>query len=381
MKAKMFLVAALAFVGMSAMAQRQEKVVDRVDPRTVQELDHVETTNKFKPYWYLDLQGGAQWTIGEAKFKDLISPNVQVGLGYQFSKVIGARLAVNGWQSKGGFDNLEIMNYKWKYVAGGIDLTFNLSNLVAGWNPKRFFNLSAFIGGGANIGFDNDEAKDISNRTINGIPYEMRYLWDGTKVRPYGRFGLQAMFRLSDAVNLLLEGNANGLSDKYNSKYGDNIDKYVNALIGLRINLGKTYNEEKHEIYRDVVVYDTIYKYVTVEEPKAAKAAPLQKEVFFVINKYDIRDTEAGKVKEIANYLNEHKDAKVNVVGYADAGTGNDKINDRLSAQRADAVVKALIEQYEISADRISYDSKGARVQPFAENDQNRVTIMIAAEE
>ena len=340
----------------------------------------METTNKFKPYWYLDLQGGAQWTIGEAKFKDLISPNVQVGLGYQFSKVIGARLAVNGWQSKGGFDNLEIMNYKWKYVAGGIDLTFNLSNLVAGWNPKRFFNLSAFIGGGANIGFDNDEAQDISNRTVNGIPYEMRYLWDGTKVRPYGRFGLQAMFRLSDAVNLLLEGNANGLSDKYNSKYGDNIDKYVNALIGLRINLGKTYNEEKHEIYRDVVVYDTIYKYVTVEE-KAVKAAPLQKEVFFVINKYDIRDAEAGKVKEIANYLNEHKDAKVNVVGYADAGTGNDKINDRLAAQRADAVVKALIEQYEISADRISYDSKGARVQPFAENDQNRVTIMIAAEE
>ena len=265
-------------------------------------------------------------------------------------------------------------------MAGGIDLTFNLSNLVAGWNPKRFFNLSAFIGGGANIGFDNDEAKDISNRTVNGIPYEMRYLWDGTKVRPYGRFGLQAMFRLSDAVNLLLEGNANGLSDKYNSKYGDNIDKYVNALIGLRINLGKTYNEEKHEIYRDVVVYDTIYKYVTVEE-KAVKAAPLQKEVFFVINKYDIRDAEAGKVKEIANYLNEHKDAKVNVVGYADAGTGNDKINDRLAAQRADAVVKALIEQYEISADRISYDSKGARVQPFAENDQNRVTIMIAAEE
>ena len=102
--------------------------------------------------------------------------------------------------------------------------------------------------------------------------------------------------------------------------------------------------------------------------------------MFFLINKYDIRDTEAGKIKEIVDYLNKYKDAKVNVVGYADAGTGNDKINDRLAAQRADAVVKALIEQYEISADRISYDSKGARVQPFADNDQNRVTIMIAAE-
>ena len=35
-------------------------------------------------------------------------------------------------------------------------------------------------------------------------------------------------------------------------------------------------------------------------------------------------------------------------------------------------------EKYEIAADRISYDSKGAREQPFAENDMNRVTIMIA---
>ena len=208
----------------------------------------------------MDLQGGAQWTIGEAKFKDLLSPNVQLGLGYQFSKVVGARLAFNGWQSKGGFDNREIMKYKWKYVAGGLDFTFNISNLVAGWNPKRFFNFSLFLGGGANIGFSNDEAHDVAAQG-----YHMEYLWDGTKVRPYFRGGAQAMFRLSDAVNLLLEGSFNGLSDKYNSKYGNNIDKYVNALIGVRINLGKTYKEETHEVYRDVIVTDTIYKYVTIE--------------------------------------------------------------------------------------------------------------------
>ena len=56
----------------------------------------------------------------------------------------------------------------------------------------------------------------------------------------------------------------------------------------------------------------------------------------------------------------------------------NNRINDRLAAQRADVVVKALMNQYNISADRISYDSKGSRVQPFAENDLNRVTICIA---
>ena len=70
--------------------------------------------------------------------------------------------------------------------------------------------------------------------------------------------------------------------------------------------------------------------------------------------------------------------AKVIVTGYADAGTGNDKINDRLAAQRADAVVKALKTTYGIPESRISYDSKGARVQPFSENDKNRVSICIA---
>jgi outer membrane protein OmpA-like peptidoglycan-associated protein len=70
--------------------------------------------------------------------------------------------------------------------------------------------------------------------------------------------------------------------------------------------------------------------------------------------------------------------SKVVLTGYADVGTGNNQINDRLAAQRADAVVTALKTQYGISADRISYDSKGSRVQPFPENDMNRVTICIA---
>ena len=76
--------------------------------------------------------------------------------------------------------------------------------------------------------------------------------------------------------------------------------------------------------------------------------------------------------------MNEHPTAKVMVTGYADAGTGNNKINDRLAAGRADAVVKALKNQYGIAESRISYDSKGSSVQPFAENDMNRVSICIA---
>ena len=42
----------------------------------------------------------------------------------------------------------------------------------------------------------------------------------------------------------MLEGNANMISDKYNSKKADNPDWYFNALAGVRINLGKGYTKK-----------------------------------------------------------------------------------------------------------------------------------------
>jgi OOP family OmpA-OmpF porin len=48
------------------------------------------------------------------------------------------------------------------------------------------------------------------------------------------------------------------------------------------------------------------------------------------------------------------------------------------AAKRAAKVVNELTTKYGIPADRITSDSKGARVQPFAENDKNRVSICIA---
>ena len=342
---------------------------------------------EFQKHFFLNLEGGAQYTLGEAKFSDLLSPNVQLGLGYQFSPVFAARLQANAWQSKGGWNGYYVgteaphtQTYKWKYVAPGIDLMFNLSNLICGYNPLRTFNVTAFVGGGANFGFSNDEANDLD---ANLKDFELEYLWDGSKIRPFGRGGIELGFRLSDAVNFIIEGNANILSDHYNSKKAENPDWYFNALAGLRINLGKTYNKvvppaPVPEPVPEPAPEPVVEKPAPAPAPVVEKIEPIRRDVFFLINKTDIRAEEAQKVKDIADYLNKYPKAKVTVTGYADAGTGNDKINDRLAAQRADVVVKALKEQYGIAADRISYDSKGSRVQPFAENDLNRVSICIA---
>ena len=378
---KTLLAVALMMFSASAMAQATYEAADG-------------TKYEFQKHAFLNLEAGAQYTLGEAKFSKLISPNIQIGLGYQFTPVFGARIQANAWQSKGGWNGFRTQvgaepytnDYKFKYVAPGIDFMFNLSNLFCGWNPNRVFNLTAFVGGGANIAWGNSEVNDIAANLKNLNAYNLEYLWDGSKVRLFGRGGLEAAFKLSDAVALTLEGNANILSDKYNSKNHSGgkmkADWYFNALVGLKINLGKTYNK----ILPPPPAPEPEPEPMPVVEPEPAPAPapapvviePIRRDVFFLINKTEIRTEEAQKVKDIADYMAKYPESKVVVTGYADAGTGNDKINDRLAAGRADAVVKALVNTYGISQDRITYDSKGSRVQPFAENDLNRVTICIA---
>ena len=344
---------------------------------------------QFKKHAFLDLQGGAQYTLGEAKFGDLISPNVQLGLGYQFSPLFGMRLQANGWQSKGGWAGFRAnpgetpynATYKFKYVAPGVDFMFNLSNLFCGWNPNRVLNVTAFLGGGANIAWDNDEVNELATTIKNTSTYNLEYLWDGTKVRPYGRAGLELAFKVSKSVSLMIEGNANVISDKYNSKKAGNPDWYFNALAGLRINLGKSATKKEKPVEPEPAPAPV----QKVEEPAPAPAPVVEKKVeeirrdiFFTINSNKISAKENQKILEVIDFLVKYPEAKVVVTGYADKGTGNDRVNDRIAAKRAAAVVWMLEKRYGIPAERITEESKGARVQPFAENDKNRVSIMIA---
>ena len=345
----------------------------------------------FNKHFFLDLQGGAQYTLGEAKFGDLLSPNVQLGLGYQFSPVFGMRLQANGWQSKGGWAGFRAQkgetpynaNYKFKYVAPGVDFMFNLSNLFCGWNPNRVFNATAFVGGGINWAGANQEVNDLAANIKNQSNYLLEYLWQGKKVRPYGRAGIDLEFKVSKAVSIMLEGNANMISDKYNSKKADNPDWYFNALAGVRINLGKSYTKKAKPVEEPAPAPAPEQEYVAPKpEPKPApvekKVEEIRRDIFFTINSCKIAPAEDAKIREVVDFLNKNTEAKVVVTGYADKGTGNDVINDRIAAKRAAAVVWMLTKKYNIPSERITEASKGARVQPFAENAKNRVTIMIA---
>ena len=342
----------------------------------------------FEPHWYLQLQGGGQYTTGEADFGDMISPTIQGVIGYQFSQNVGARLGINAWQSKTGWrDDAGFIphNFSYSYVAPAIDLTFDLSNIIAGFNPNRKLSFGAFVGVGLNYRMQNDDAKH-AKEYMDTYSYQDEFGWtpmynDDACLFVKGQAGIIADYHINDAISLGLEGNFNMLSDRYNFKKVGNPDSYFNLLVGIKYNLGPTYSTrfipapEPEIRYVDKIVE----KIVEVPGPAVPAAVePLRRDIFFEINKTIIRDSEKQKVQDIADYMNAHPTSKVMITGYADAGTGNNRINDRLAKGRAQVVVKALKEQYGIAESRISWDGKGSRVQPFAENDLNRVSICIA---
>ena len=341
----------------------------------------------FEPNWYIQVQGGARYTTGETDFGKLISPTIQAAVGYNFNKALGARLGINAWQSKGGYDVTELSykkDYKFTSIAPALDLTLNLANLINGIPTKWEYGL--FAGVGLNIRSEaSDDVKAVKS-DIEALAKTTEYSWtpmpdDYMKSGVFvtGRVGAFVNYKITDQFSLGLEVNGNILSDKFNYKKAGNPDSYFNALLGIKYHFGPTYSTKFIPAPEPQIEYvDKIVEKIVEVPAPTPTIEPIRRDIFFLINKYNIRETEEQKVKDIVDYMRQNPTAHVNVTGYADAGTGNDKINDRLAAQRADAVVKMLTNKYGIPADRITSDSKGARVQPFADNDSNRVTICIA---
>ena len=358
---------------------------------TASAQDAPKTEYVFNPHWYVQGQIGAQYTLGEVKFGDLISPNIQLGVGRQFTPIWGARFSINAWQSKGGINEYSWADgakvgkekYDWKYISPMIDGTLNLSNALCGYNPTRTVSVGLLAGIGLNVGFSNDDAVALAptDATHNHGSENLKYAWDGTKVRFLGRFGANVDFRIDDAWSIGIEANANVLSDNYNSKKAGNGDWYFNALVGVRYNIGKTYSTRTITPPAPVekVVERIVEKIVEVpaKTEERVKGGKLRREVFFTIGKNKISQDGFNKIQEVVDFMKKYPEATVTVTGYADRGTGSAKFNDRIAARRADVVETELVNRG-IARDRIVKSSKGSRVQPFNDNDMNRVTICIA---
>jgi len=360
-----------------------------------------ETVYEFNRHWDIQLGVGGQYTLGERGFSDLLSPNAQLGVGYYFNPVLGARLTANAWQSKAGIDYKTIdQTWKWNYVAPMLDLSVNLSNWIGGFNPERKFSFGTFAGLGCNIAFNNDEANEAMNALYsNSGAYaqmsnahkqqNMDNVWSDTKAFLAARVGANMDYRFNDRLSGSLEMSANTLSDRYNSKKARNADWYFNALVGLKIRLGKDNTAKQvptaaalaaaaaEKAVKDNMPQEKIVEKPVEVEKVVEKVAPLRRDIYFKINSSVVTKDEMQKVRDLADYLNAYPESKVEISGYADKKTGTAEINERISKKRAESV-SAEIQKYGVSADRIKVDYKGSTEQPYSENDLNRVTICIA---
>lgn len=355
---------------------------------SAQEAD--KTVNVFTPHWYAQAQVGGQYTLGEIGFGKLLSPNVQVGIGYNFNQVVGARFSLNTWQSKAGQNVAgNVYKWKWNYVAPMVDATFNLTNLFCEYNPDRIVEFGVFGGIGANIAWGNDEAADAQKAILAGagknlaeVQAPLENLWDGTKTRFVARVGANVDFRVSDRVKLGVELSANTLSDKYNSKKAGNPDWYFNALVGVKVALGETHTTKVIPAPKPVekIIERIIEKPAPAPAPKVETKVVeenFRRDIFFPIGNTNIAKSQRTKIAEIVEYMKENPDAKITLTGYADKGTGSVKFNDKIAARRALTVYNTLAAKG-VAKSRMIKQSKGCRVQPFEENDMNRVTICIA---
>ena len=367
-----------------------------------------DETLEFRPHWSLNVQGGVAHTRGENQFTELLSPAAQLSATYRFHHAMGVRFGLGGWQGKGAALLSEggYHTYAYQFAQLNVDYILDLAEAFGGFNHKRVVNPYILAGIAGGYGFNNEQAaayKDI-----------LEYYWENKFFAPVGRAGLGLDFRLGECVSLGLEGNANILTDKFNSKRADNVDWQFNVLAGLSFRFGK--NTRPSKAYAEKVAAAEAAAAAAAAEAaaraeaerlaaekaaaekaaaekaarekaeaerlaaeraaaeRAAKAAENSDNVFFTIGSTYIRKAEGAKLEKLAEWMKANPDFNVSLVGYADKETGTAKGNERLSANRA-KVVKERLEKLGIDGSRIMTAYKGDTVQPFAENAKNRVVI------
>ena len=345
---------------------------------------------EFRPHWSLKVQGGAVHTIGEASFAELISPAAQLSATYNFHHAMGVRVGLSGWQGKGSVVAADEI-YRFRYGQLNADYVLDLASLIGGFKHDRVCSPYLFAGIGGAYGFNNEEAGKYTAQYTESLPY----YWESLPL-VVGRFGAGVDFWVSEKVALGLEANGNFYSDKLNSKQATEdllADWQINLLAGVSFRLGD--NTRPSAVYAAAVAAaeaaaaeaaakaaaekaaaERAAKEAAAKAAaeRAAKAAENSDNVFFTINSTYIRKAEGQKLETLAEWMKANPDFNVALVGYADKETGTAAGNMKLSENRA-KVVKERLVKLGVPAERISTAFKGDTVQPFAENNKNRVVI------
>lgn len=357
------------------------------ETQTVQNGDFTETveystdkfkveTNRFWSNWFVSAGGGVNLYFGDhdkqVKFGKRLAPAVDVAIGKWFTPGIGVRFAYSGLSVKGatqtgihstgeevpgkGGYGYWLTKQKFNYFNFHLDAMFNVSNLLFGYNPNRVYSLSPYVGLGVMKTNDTPKATEIA-----------------------GHFGLLNSFRLCDALDLNLDIRGTLVSDAFDGEaYGRGGEGMLSATVGLTYKFKKRgWDKAKTVVRIDNRAINALRQQLSdaeaendrlkraLAEGNRQKAKEIVTKasanlVTFQIGKATLSNEARANLGMMAEAIKSgDKSVVYTITGYADAGTGSKRINERLSKRRAEAVFNCLVKEFGVSESQLRVDHKG----------------------
>lgn len=385
--------------------------------------------------WFISLEGGVSQLMSENyenfPFEKNLKPTGGINFGKWFSPVWGLRFGLSGgtlssylgegtnptlvglWYGPKGANHYfnpastqitstlgvatekrgEIWYQDFSYATASLDFMVNLKNLFRPYNPKGFFNPVLYGG----FGYARTLGKDFDPF---GIYKDYKGNKDniGSVDNLVGQAGLQLNFRLCDAFDLYLAAEGLLVPENFDRILGgtDTYEGVVSAKLGLTYHFNFRHFI-KAPLYDQSIIDDLNRQINDLRNAKPATVVcppvpvcppcpkveapvvsdPQLEPVFFLLDSHVVRDNQLVNVAKAAEYLISHPSAKLELASYADKKTGNPKYNLQLSKKRSDAVANVLVNKFGIDKKRLTVKYFGDTVQPYSENDYNRVTIFV----
>jgi len=361
------------------------------------------TANKAGDNWYIGANAGVSTTLTKntenGGFFKSLAPTFGVRVGKNLTTVFGLALDAD-------------MHFKSndKWYAGSktfvedinVDLlgTFNLSNLFAGYpGEPRSFEVIALGGFGWTHGFNHvSKANAMNSRVALDFAFNLgeAKAWQ-LYIEPSLTYNLISSLGNDDFQDFKYDINRSAFTIKagFNYKFGNSNGTHnfakaqlrdqaeIDALNGKINELRADNNAKDSKIAADAQTIADLQKKLADCEARPTTAAVVEKtenvlqpHVIFRQGKSNIEPAQYASIEMVANYMKNHKDAKVKVQGYA-SPEGKAEFNQKLSEKRAEVVKNALVKKYKIAADRITTEGLGATDKISEENDFNRVAMFI----
>lgn len=333
--------------------------------------------------WFISIAGGASMLGGDnnedADFTNRLNFAPQIAVGKWVNPYRGYRLQINGGAIHGFENDATIMRHH-HYVNAHFDFLWDMTNYFGAYNEAKIFRFIPWVGIGYAQRFKTDATPADIRRTEN----------------PSINFGILMPFRLSKRIDFTLEGSMAFMSEEFNRVHKAELIDYVYQVnAGLTFKLGRTdfevvepmdyalLNDLNSQI-NNLRAQNTELSKRPVSCPECPPAAVqevvnnyIENVVRFRINSAKIESDQQVNIYNTAEFMKANN-VPIKVIGYADKKTGTSAYNMQLSEKRARAVAKELVDKYGISSNQITIEYKGSDVQPYNENNWNRVVIMTA---